>query len=127
MVEQPENSPGFSAAEVGFTMEHHGATLLVRMRVRELTMFHLPELRADVLAALRERPERIVFDFGPTVYIDSSAIALIFKVQSEIAGYGGKMAVSGIRPTLSKVLRSVVRRQEIEFYDTLEEALRGAE
>lgn len=110
-------------ADNDFQIERNGQTVIVRLLAQELTMFHVPELRADVLSLVEEKPPRILFDFTRTSFIDSSAIALLFKVAKSIAAFGGKMAVCGLRPGLLKVLRVVVQQGGIRFYDTLDEAL----
>lgn len=106
-----------------FRIEYHGETVLVRLLAHELTMFHLPELRADVLSLLKDKPLRLLFDFTTTAYIDSSAIALLFKVQNEIVAAGGQMGVCGLRAGLRKVLQTVVRDGGIQFYDSAADAL----
>lgn len=110
-------------AENDFRIERMGDTSIVRVLAQELTMFHVPELKADVLTLVSEKPRRLLFDFTPTSFIDSSAIALLFKVQNEIVSADGKMYVCGLRAGLLKVLQTVVKKGGIQFFDTVEEAL----
>ncbi|MCR9140824.1 MAG: STAS domain-containing protein [bacterium] len=110
-------------AENDFRIDREGDTVIVRIFAQELTMFHVPEVRADVMSVVQENPARILFDFTPTSFIDSSAIALLFKVSQQISQSGARMGVCGLRPSLLQVLQTVVKRGGIEFYESVDAAL----
>ena len=99
----------------------------VEILVSELTMFHLPELRADLLLLVQENPAHLIFDFTRTNYIDSSAIALLFKIQSEMMARKGRMSACGLKPGVRKPLETVVRSGILRFYDSLDEAMNAGE
>lgn len=114
-------------ADNDFQIERRGDGLaIVHILAQELTMFHVPELRADVMSLVAERPARILFDFTPTAFIDSSAIAMLFKVQNEVGGDPvTRVGVCGLRPGLLKVLETVVKQGGIQFYESIEAALQA--
>jgi len=106
--------------------ERRGRALLVRVQSAEVTMFALPELRLAVDELLAEKPERLVLDFSRSSFLDSSALGWIFKLQHTVESYGGRFALSGLRSSLRRVLGAVVKRDEIRFFDSAEDALQDA-
>ncbi|MCB1323661.1 MAG: STAS domain-containing protein [Spirochaetales bacterium] len=105
------------------SVEHLEKATVARCLEPEVTMFSLPEIRQTLLEEAESKPALFVLDFSETSYIDSSGIAVIFKVRHEVHNYGGIFCVTGLKPGLRKVLGAVVREDEILFYETVEEAL----
>lgn len=114
------------AGESKLVIERDPRGLIIRLREGELTMFDLPEVRAEVTPLLAEKPAALVLDLAQTSYLDSSAIGWIFKLRTEIVAYNGRLCLSALRPALQRVMSAVVKNREIEFYDSVEQALTGA-
>lgn len=96
--------------------------LIVRCLESEVTMFILPDIRMTLNEALTKKPPVVILDFSQTSFLDSSGVALLFKLQNDIHSYGGRFFVSGLRSSLRRVLAAVIRNDEIKLFDTLEEA-----
>ncbi len=104
--------------------ETRGSTVIVRLHESEVTMFSLPDVREGLLKAVEDPgTEKLILDLSETAFIDSSAIALIFKAQHELAKRAGKFCVVGLQPSVLRVLSAVLQKNEITFCDTLEDAL----
>lgn len=96
--------------------------LIVRCLESEVTMFILPDMRMTLNEALTKKPPVVILDFSQTSFLDSSGVALLFKLQNDIHSYGGRFFVCGLRSSLRRVLAAVIRNDEIKLFDTLEEA-----
>lgn len=105
-------------------LEEFPGGLVVRCLESEVTMFILPDIRMTLMEALASQPKAVILDFAETSFLDSSGVALLFKLQNDIHKYGGRFAVTGLRSSLRRVLAAVIRNNEIHLFDTLEDAKR---
>ena len=99
--------------------------IVARILESEVTMFSLPEIRSVLMEIVQKKPPFLILDFARSDYMDSSSIALIFKIQNEILGYQGRFCVTALKPSLKKVLGAVVREDEMAFFETVEEAMQS--
>ena len=104
--------------------EERGA--VVRILAAEVTMFVLPDIRLALSDLVQEKPARIVLDFAETAFLDSSGLAMIFRLRQEVEAYGGAVYIAGIKSSLRKVLTAVLQKGEILCFDTVEAALAAA-
>ena len=112
-----------STEEESLNIEKRDDAVIVTFLDAEVTMFVLAGIRMQFTELLKEKPPRLVLDFQNTSFLDSSGIAMIFKLQSETAAYGGRFCVAGLRPNLLKVFHAVVKKDEILFFDNVDAAL----
>lgn len=107
-------------------LENRGGAVIARILESEVTMFALPEIRQTLDQVLVQQPELLVLDFSASSFLDSSGLGMIFQLQQRIEAYGGRFAVCGLRSSLRRVLDAVVKRGEIQFFDTAEQAIKQA-
>jgi anti-sigma B factor antagonist len=79
----------------------HGVTIIPVMKRVDASTTN--ELEQKVRAMLATGASRIVFDFDHTDYINSTGLRILLSTAKTLAGSGGKMAVSGLKPRVAEV------------------------
>lgn len=90
---------------------------------KEITMFTLAEVRATLNDTIKTQPELIILDVCRTNYLDSSGIAVIFRLRNQVLNYRGRFCIAGLSGRLLEILEKLLEKDDIKFYDTLETAL----
>jgi len=74
-------------------------------------------LREALDRALERLPVRhLVFDFGDVSFIDSTGLGVVLGRYKKVAGAGGRLGVTGLRPPVRRVLElSGILRISQEF------------
>jgi stage II sporulation protein AA (anti-sigma F factor antagonist) len=105
--------------------------MMYRIVDRNLIVKITKELDHHNAIDIREESDRIldenklknmIFDFSNTVFMDSSGIGLIMGRYKKLKVLGGKVAVTGVKPAVEKILILSGVYKLVEKYDTVEEA-----
>jgi len=70
-----------NAAEVTAADEHDGVVVL--SVVGEIDLANVDEIREQILECAGDDPGSVVLDLGPTRYLDSSGIRMLFEVDEQ--------------------------------------------
>jgi len=68
---------------------------------------------------------RIVLDLGSASYLSSGGLSVIIDAYKRALSEGGKLVIAGASDMLLDLFDVVQFRKIIEFYDTLEDALKA--
>jgi len=71
-------------------VEKVGAAYVVRLG-GELDLYNAAQVRAALVEAAAEAPERIVVDLGKVEFLDSTALGVLIEARSRLANRGGLM------------------------------------
>lgn len=80
-----------------------------------------------VIAAEGAAVECLVLDFGYATGIDVSTLRVLARLASDCADQGVKLVVSGLDSAARTELRQSVPAQDVDFFDTLNDALEHVE
>jgi len=72
-----------NAAEVSALGHHDGVVVL--SVVGEIDLANVDEIRDQILLTAGDDPGSVVLDLGPTRYLDSSGIRMLFEVDDQFA------------------------------------------
>jgi len=72
-----------NAAEVSAIGGHDGVVVL--SVVGEIDLANVDEIRDQILHCAGDDPTSVVLDLGPTRYLDSSGIRMLFEVDDQLA------------------------------------------
>ncbi len=67
--------------------------------------------------------KKVIFDFTPVSYINSSGIAILIGIINKAKQKGQKLSVAGLSPHFQKIFRMVGLTRFVEVYDSVESAL----
>lgn len=87
-------------------------------------------LRDRMRAAIEQnesKTECLVLDFGHTSGIDASTIIVLSRLVSDCTDRKVKLVLSGLPPVTRSALTNVLSASDVDFYDTLNEALEHVE
>ena len=104
-------------------VENTKGVMIVTLLAREITMFILAEVRATLNEAILEKPEILILDVSQTSYLDSSGIAVIFRLRHQVLSYNGRFCIAGLKGRLLTILEKILAKDDIHFYASMEEAL----
>ena len=62
-----------------------------------------PRLESDLKAMLTGSPQKMILDFSKTEYIASAGLKVLLVITRDLMKTGGRVALSGLRPTVHKV------------------------
>ncbi|MEW6573117.1 MAG: anti-sigma factor antagonist [Bacillota bacterium] len=83
-------------------------------------------LREALDRALERLPVRhLVFDFGAVTFIDSTGLGVVLGRYKKVAGAGGKLGVTGLRPSVRRVLELSGILRIAREYNSRAEAVRA--
>jgi anti-sigma B factor antagonist len=74
-------------------VDRDGGAVVVRL-TGELDLYNAAELRAALLEAVADQPERLVVDLGDVRFIDSTALGVLIEVRGRLAGGRGFLLAS---------------------------------
>ncbi|WP_300585863.1 SulP family inorganic anion transporter [Marivita sp.] len=87
----------------------------------------LREKMRTVIASKDPQTECLVLDFGHASGVDISTIRVLSRIASDCADHEVKLVLSGLPPQTLSGMQSVLIGQEVDFVDTLSEALEHIE
>lgn len=80
-------------------------------------------LREQIESAYRRsHAQNLIFDFRKVSFLDSSAIGLIIGRYKLVNAMGGRVAVTGLSPTMDRIFHAAGLYQLVLKYDTAEDA-----
>ena len=104
-------------------IRHEGEAVIATLLIPEVTMFTLAEMRQSLNEAVEDEPDLLVLDVSKTSYLDSSAVAVIFKLRHQIDAYGGRFCIAGMTGRLLNVMEKILKKDDVAFYESVEKAL----
>jgi anti-sigma B factor antagonist len=63
----------------------------------EIDLHRSPQVKENLEPFISKKMARILVDFSAVTYIDSSGLATMIETLQRIQGYGGKLALYGLR------------------------------
>lgn len=88
----------------------------------DLDMNHAPALRDALTTVVARRPQRLVMNLAQVSYIDSTGLGTLVYLLRQVAGYGGKMSLTGVSPNVRNVLEVTRLLTVFTIYETEDEA-----
>jgi anti-anti-sigma factor len=76
--------------------------------------------------ALARRPQFVVLDGSELTLLSSLAMGLLVRFHRDLARWGGRVKLAGIRPAVRESLESVRLANLFEFHATVADALASA-
>jgi len=78
------------------SLEQGKGTLTLRIE-GELDALSVSKLKPVIAGISEDRPPQVLVDLAPLRLIDSCGVAAIVSLFKSVRGYGGELAVSGLR------------------------------
>ncbi|MDC5696851.1 STAS domain-containing protein [Intrasporangium calvum] len=105
--------------------EHSGRVRHVQVR-GDIDLANVGEVRQAITSALADDPTRVILDLRGTTYLDSAAIAMLFRLAQRLGHRRQDLAlVVPPRSPIRAVLELTSLQTVIRLHDTLEEASGG--
>ena len=82
----------------------------------EIDLNESPAVRERIKPLIDAQLPRIIVDLSGVSYIDSSGLALFIESMQRIQGYGGKFALTGLRPTVRTIFEIARLDQIFQIY-----------
>jgi anti-sigma B factor antagonist len=102
-------------------LEKVGAAYVVRLG-GELDLYNAAQVRAALVEAAAEAPERIVVDLGEVEFLDSTALGVLIEARSRLANRAGLMlAAPGLETRRALQISGLDKLFAV--HDTVPEAL----
>ena len=98
--------------------------VIIKILIEEVVMYTAPDLREAVINAISERPAFVIIDFSAVKRLDSTGLAIIFRVNKLLNEYNGTLRLVGLNKSLLKVLHNVAGYDDSAYFETTEEATR---
>ena len=95
--------------------------------VGELDMHRVPAVRAQLDPLVKARTPRVLIGLSDITYIDSSGLALFIEVLQQVHGYGGQLALFGLRAPVRHIFEIARLDQLFKLYPDKSAALGSVE
>ncbi len=95
--------------------------------VGELDMHHVPAVRAQLDPLVKAKAPRVLIGLGGVTYIDSSGLALFIETLQQVQGYGGQLALFGLRAPVRHIFEIARLDQIFELFPDKSAALGSVE
>ena len=69
-------------------------------------MADLRRVATNLLALIKDKPEKLVIDLSKVSYIDSSALAVLIEGMREVEAYRGKLYLVGMQETVRVIFET---------------------
>jgi anti-sigma B factor antagonist len=102
-------------------IERRGAATIVHLS-GELDLYNAPEVRAALLEACAEGPERLVVDLGEVAFVDSTVLGVLVEARTKLANRRSFLLAAAGRET-HRALRISGLERHLSVHGTVEEAL----
>jgi anti-sigma B factor antagonist len=102
-------------------IERRGATTIVHL-AGELDLYNAPEVRAALLEACAEEPERLVVDLGEVVFVDSTVLGVLVEARTKLPNRRSFLLAAPGRET-HRALRISGLERHLSVHETVEGAL----
>ena len=91
----------------------------------DIDLYQVPVVKGKLDELIGRKTPRILVDFSRVNYIDSSGLALFIECLQGVTGYGGKLALFGLRPTIRHIFEIACLDQVLQTFPD-ESAARAA-
>jgi anti-sigma B factor antagonist len=88
----------------------------------ELDLYNAPEVRAALLEACAEEPERLVIDLGGVDFVDSTALGVLIEARTKLANRRSFLLAAPGHET-HRALRISGLDQHLSVHETVDDAL----
>jgi anti-sigma B factor antagonist len=89
----------------------------------ELTIKEAPQLRDQLLMAIRSGAEVVVADLDSVSFVDQTAIGVFVGARTRLVANGGELRLAGVRPKLVRVISLLGLEGDLPVFPTVEAAL----
>ena len=103
------------------SVDRTGAAIVVRL-AGELDLNNADEVRAALLDAVAEEPERLVVDLGAVQFVDSTALGVLIEARSRLTNRRGFM-LAGTRLATRRALEVSGLDRHFALHDSADDAL----
>ncbi|MBP2708120.1 STAS domain-containing protein [Microbispora sp. RL4-1S] len=111
-----------SAPSLSLSVHLRGDVVVVAMS-GQLDMMSAASLRACLADAIRRSsPPRVVVDAEELTFCDSTGVSVLMGALPAIGAAGGRMALSGVRGRLGRILRITGLAAELAVHPTVDDA-----
>ena len=69
-------------------------------------MYVSPRIVTQLLALIKDKPEKLVIDLSKVSYIDSSGLAVLIDGMQKVEAYRGKLYLVGMRETVRIIFKT---------------------
>ncbi len=69
----------------------------------EIDLHVSPQIGTSLANLIANKPPQLVVDLSKVSYIDSSGLAVLIEAMQNVAGYGGKFALSGLQESVRPI------------------------
>ncbi len=104
-----------------------GDVLVFRIQEERLDGNVAPDLKAELLVAVRNGHHKILLDLSEVTYADSSGLGALLFGQRQARSAGGALKVYGASGRIANLIRIARLESVLENYDDWQEALRSFE
>jgi anti-sigma B factor antagonist len=70
----------------------------------EIDLHRSPQVKESLEPLIAQKTTRILLDFSAVTYIDSSGLATLIETLQRVQGYGGKLALFGLRDSIRGII-----------------------
>tara|TARA_B100001013_G_C24593367_1_gene435737 strand:+ start:277 stop:669 length:393 start_codon:yes stop_codon:yes gene_type:complete len=114
-------------APEGWTHQFHGEIITVKILITRLAdEVTARKLMNEVKDFLKDvNGQLLLLDFTKVVFMTSSMLGQLVQFRNEIQAMEGKLGLVGISPSIRSVFHMTRLESLFEFYDTLDQALKG--
>ena len=92
----------------------------------EIDLHVSPGIAASLNAMLNQKPKQVVVDLSQVSYIDSSGLAVLIEAMQNVAGYGGKFALTGLQEGVRPIFEIARLDQVFRIFPDVDTALAEA-
>ena len=104
-----------------------GDVLVFRVKEERLNGTVAPDLKAELLVAVKNGHHKILVDLSEVTYADSSGLGALLFGQRQARSEGGALKVFGASGRIANLIRIARLESVLENYDDWQEALRSFE
>ena len=91
----------------------------------EIDLHRSAQVKETLEPLVTQKAKRILLDFSAVTYVDSSGLALMIETLQRIQGYGGKLALFGLRKTVRHIFEIARLDQIFSIFPDEAAALAG--
>ena len=102
-------------------IERRGAAVVVHL-AGELDLYNAPEVRAALLEAAAEEPERLVVDLAEVDFVDSTVLGVLIEARTKLPNRRSFLLAAARRET-QRALRISGLERHLSVHETLDVAL----
>lgn len=108
---------------MNFSNDKIGEVVVITSHVEKLDASNAAELKSIFLFANKNGDNRLIFNMKQTKYCDSSGLSAILTANRLCKDSSGSFALSGLQPSVAKMISIAQLDKVLSISDTLEGAL----